>query len=198
MISLFINLILAVSTAICIGLEARKASMPVVLRYFTSLSNIYCGIAGAILVLFRALELAGAIARIPLWLLLVKYSATAAVTVTFLTVMFFLGPVVVGYKPLLTKTGLWTHLLNPVLAVVSLLIWDKPEGGFWIVLFGLLPVVLYGVVYLYKVVLVPKRKGPEAGWEDFYGFNHGGKWPLSFSAMMVGGFLVSLLLWVVG
>ncbi len=168
--------------------------MHVVMRFFTSLSNVYCGIAGAVLVVFRALELAGVIEAIPNAILVIKYSATASVTVTLLTVMVFLGPVVIGYKPLLTGTGLWLHLINPVLALVSLFIWDKPAAGFWVVFLGLLPVVLYGILYLYKVVVLPEGKG----WDDFYGFNRGGKWPLSFTAMMIGGFLVSLALWLIG
>lgn len=193
MISLLLNLVIAVSTAICIGLSAKESPMHVVMRFFTSLSNVFCGIAGAVLVVFRALELAGTIEAIPNAILVIKYSATASVTVTLLTVMVFLGPVVIGYKPLLTGTGLWLHLINPVLALVSLFIWDKPTAGFWVVFLGLLPVVLYGILYLYKVVVLPQGKG----WDDFYGFNRSGKWPLSFTAMMIGGFLVSLALWLI-
>ena len=54
----------------------------------------------------------------------------------------------------------------------------------------MLPVVLYGALYLYKVVLVPE----ESRWEDFYGFNKGGKWRTSFTAMIVGAFLVCVIL----
>jgi len=194
MISLLINLVLAVSTAICIGLSAKESPMHVVMRFFTSLSNVYCGLAGLLLAVFRALELSGAIAAVPNWVLLIKYSATAAVTVTLLTVMVFLGPFVAGFKPLLSGGGLWLHLINPVLALVSLFIWDKPQAGFASVFLGLLPVLLYGILYLYKVVVLPEGKG----WDDFYAFNRGGKWPVSFSAMMVGAFLISLVLWAVG
>ena len=46
---------------------------------------------------------------------------------------------------------------------------------------------LYGLLYLNKVV---SRKE----WDDFYGFNRDGKWPLSFAAMLIGTALLCLLL----
>jgi hypothetical protein len=55
---------------------------------------------------------------------------------------------------------------------------------------GLLPVVLYGPWYLYKIRFAPEGKR----WEDFYGFNRGGQWPRSFAAMVGGTALLCLLL----
>ena len=51
-----------------------------------------------------------------------------------------------------------------------------------------MPVLLYGAVYLYKVVFTPE----ERRWEDFYGFNKGGKWPAAFITMMAGAFAVCM------
>ena len=51
--------------------------------------------------------------------------------------------------------------------------------------------ILYGLVYLDRVVLCPEEKR----WEDFYGYNKNGKWPISFAAMMIGGALVCVALW---
>ena len=45
----------------------------------------------------------------------------------------------------------------------------------------MLPVVLYGPLYLYKIVYAP----PQERWDDFYGFNKGGKWPIAFAAMLL-------------
>ena len=53
---------------------------------------------------------------------------------------------------------------------------------------GLLPVALYGPLYLYKILFAP----PEKRWEDFYGFNKTGKWPVSFAAMLAGTFLICM------
>ncbi len=50
----------------------------------------------------------------------------------------------------------------------------------------------YAVLYLYKVVLAPEGKR----WEDFYGFNKGGRWRLSAVLMLSGTFMISLILWL--
>ena len=55
-------------------------------------------------------------------------------------------------------------------------------------LWGLLPVVLYGPLYLYRILYAPEGKR----WEDFYGFNKSGKWPISFAAMLAGTFLICM------
>ena len=41
---------------------------------------------------------------------------------------------------------------------------------------GLSTVILYGIVYLVMVVALGPLNG---GWEDFYGFNRGGYWPIA-------------------
>ena len=55
----------------------------------------------------------------------------------------------------------------------------------------MLPVLLYGLLYLRRVVFQQR-------WEDFYGFNRGGKWPLSFAAMLLGAVLLCLLFLLLG
>ena len=54
--------------------------------------------------------------------------------------------------------------------------------------------LLYGLFYLYKIMYAPEEKR----WEDFYTFNRGGKWPISFAAMLLGGFLISIVLRAAG
>ncbi len=150
------------------------------LRYYTLLSNLLCAFAS---LAFALALLRGGVPRgIWLW----KYVGTAAVTVTLLTVLVFLGPSV-GYKALLSGRDLYLHLIGPLLAIVSFCFLERLYPlSFPLSLTGLVPVILYGTFYLYKVVLCPEEKR----WEDFYGYNKSGKWPVSFAAMMVGGFLV--------
>ena len=57
-------------------------------------------------------------------------------------------------------------------------------------LLGTLPVLLYGIYYLYRVVYAPQEKR----WEDFYTFNRGGKWPIAFAAMVIAAFVISVVL----
>ena len=183
--SVVVNLAILLCTAGAIIKHGRNSPMMVVLRYFTALSNILCAIAALAVIIGR---LCG---HVPQTVLVLKYISTCAVTVTLLTVLAFLGPMI-GYKPLLTGPDFWLHLVCPVLAIVSLLAWDKPSLGIGAVLLGALPVAAYGLLYLYKVILAPAEKR----WDDFYGFNRGGRWPVSFVAMTAGALLVSWLLWL--
>lgn len=184
--SVVINILTAVIAAAAVLAHGRSAPMRIVLRYFTVLSNLLC--AAACLAVAAA-RLSG---RVPAGILLFKFVGTAAVTVTLMTVLLFLGPKLYGFKLLFSGPDLWLHLVCPALAIVSLLAWDKQDMPFGAVFLGILPVLLYGGLYLYKVIYAPECRR----WEDFYGFNRDGKWPLSFLFMAAGTFIISLLLWL--
>jgi len=147
-------------------------------RYFTVQSNILCAVA-ALLMCFNSFQ--------P-WAWVLKYIGTVAVTVTMLTVFLFLGPNM-GYKELLKGRDFFMHLLTPLLATVSFLCFEKRSLSFQMGLLGMIPVAVYGAVYLYKVLLVPADKR----WEDFYGFNKGGNWWLSLILMLLGSFLLCMV-----
>ena len=57
-------------------------------------------------------------------------------------------------------------------------------------LWGMLPVLLYGILYIRKILYAPAEKR----WDDFYGFNRKGKWKISFAAMAAGTFAVCMAL----
>lgn len=192
MIDIILNLLIffctAVSVASCFhsseGWSFERGIKT--LRFFTLLSNIFCALA--------SLAMAACLVRgaVPFAVWLIKYISAASVTVTLMTVMLYLGPAA-GYKEMLSGRDFYLHLLGPLLAIVSLCFIER----FYplplpLALTGALSVVLYGAVYLCKVVVCPEGKR----WEDFYGFNKNGKWQISFAAMMVGGILVCMLLWL--
>ncbi len=181
--SILLNFIIAGWTAGALAVHRRKASFRIMLRFFTVLSNLFCAAASLTVAVGW---LSGSVPQ-AVWIL--KYVGTAAVTVTLLTVLVFLGPTI-GYKKLLTGPDFGLHLLCPVLAILSFALLEKPELAFGTVFLGLLPVLLYGFLYLYKVIAAKT-------WEDFYGFNRGGKWPVSFAVMLAGTFLISWILWLV-
>ena len=156
-----------------------------VLRYFTIQSNLLCGLAA----LSAAVSLPAG--GVPFWIWRWQYIGTAAVTVTLLTVLFFLGPAV-GYGKLLSGRDLYLHLIGPLLAIVSFCFCERFYPlSFPLALTGLIPVILYGTLYLYKVVLCPEEKR----WEDFYGYNKNGKWQISYATMMLAGALICAILW---
>ncbi len=184
--SIIVNLIIAGCVAGAAIIHAKRAPFHVILRYFTVLSNLLCAAAALIVVLCR---LGG---DLPYWAGVLKYVGTAAVTVTLMTVVCFLGRTL-GWKPMFTGPDLWLHLVCPVLAIVSLLLWDKPAMPFRTVFLGFAPVPLYGVMYIYRVLRAPEARR----WKDFYGFNRSGKWRVSYLAMAAGSFLVALALWAI-
>ena len=183
--SVLCNLVIAAAVVAAAMGHAKKAPVKVILRFFTALSNLFCAAASLAVAVCRL------VGNVPDAVLILKYVGTCAVTVTMLTVLLFLGPTI-GHKPLFTGPDLWLHLICPVLAIISFLLWDKPDMPFAAVLLGMLPVPLYGLVYLYRVLRAPE----ERRWPDFYGFNRGGKWPLSYAAMTVGAAVVSVVLWL--
>ena len=188
MLSIIINIATAAAAAVSVAAHCRKTPLRIVLRYYTVLSNLFCALA----------SLAVAAARIcgeaPQSVLILKYVGTASVAVTLLTVMLFLGPFVYNFRLLLSGPDLWLHLICPVLAILSLLLWDSPDAPFAAVFLCLLPVLLYGAMYIYRVLLAL----PEKRWDDFYSFNRGGKWFLSLVIMLMAAFLIGLVLWLVG
>ena len=186
----FLNILIALITLIIVVSFFRKEGQWVpergkfALRFFTTLSNMLC--AAASLLTALAINAGG----IPEWIWMLKYIGTAAVTVTMLTVLFFLAPTFGkgALKVLLSGTDLFMHLITPLLALVSFCVFEKRGMTFCQSLWGMLPVVLYGPVYLYKILFAL----PEKRWDDFYGFNKQGKWPVAFAGMVIGTFLICM------
>ena len=149
------------------------------LRFFTAQSNILCAAAALMMCLFPQSQV--------VWLL--KYTGTAAVTVTMLTVFLFLAPSIgEGWTVLLKGSDFFMHLVTPLLALISFCAFEKRGMDFRTALLGVLPVMIYGPWYLYKIRFAPENKR----WDDFYGFNKGGKWPISFAMMLIGTFLICM------
>ena len=126
------------------------------------------------------------------WAYYLKVMGTAAVTVTMLTVLIFLGRLY-GYKALLTGSDLFMHLITPLLAIISLCVFERRGISFLGSLIGVIPVALYAPLYLYNVVYAPEEKR----WEDFYGFNRDGKWPIAYALMLAGAALICVVYYFV-
>lgn len=158
--------------------RARKA-----FRFFTTQSNVLCAVASLCVCVFGITQ----------WTYIFKYIGTVAVTVTMLTVILFLGPSLGSYKPLYKGSDLWLHLINPLLALISFCVFEMHRLSLGIAALGILPVVIYGTIYLYKILYAPENKR----WDDFYGYNKTGKWPISYALMIIGTAIICLILFVV-
>ncbi len=183
MIPLLLELMPSLIVAAAIAAHARHSSLSRVMRYFTAQSNVLCAAASLAVGTMRLL---GAEWHWALW---IKYMGTVSVTVTLLTVVFFLSRIY-GFKVLFSGPDLWLHLVCPLLALITYYAWDKPTMTPGAAMLGTLPVLLYGILYLVKVVL---RKQ----WDDFYAFNRDGRWKQSFSAMAFGTVLLCAVMWLI-
>lgn len=160
-------------------------------RFFTTDSNLLSMLGAMVIIPFEVRVLRGRAQKLPRFAVVIKYVTTASVTLTFLTVMLFLGPVF-GYSVFLGDTGIFTHLLSPLFAIYSFtLLETNCEISFKNVLWALVPTLIYGGVYMTQVFIIGKKNG---GWEDFYFFNFGGHWYISAVVMFTASILINLLL----
>ena len=180
-----LNALIFLITLVLVGRCFRRdgawsfANARTAFRFFTVQSNVLCAASALLMAILPG----------PTWVWLFKYVGTVAVTVTMVTVLVFLGPAY-GYRPLLSGGDLFMHLITPLLALFSFCVLERRGLSLPQALLGLIPTALYGLLYGWKVLGAP----PHRAWEDFYGFNKGGKWPASVAAMVGGTFLICMIL----
>ena len=156
-------------------------------RFFTVLSNAFCGLAS---LLMAVSQLSG---DAPAWILHLKYLGTVSVTLTFLTVFLFLIPFKGGAAKWMSGPNIYMHLLGPLLAIGSYVFLEKRPMSLAAAMTGLLPLLVYGSVYLYKVMFAPEGHR----WEDVYGLKNGGNWLPSALAMGAGTAAICYLFQVI-
>lgn len=201
-LSLLCNAVIVCWTTVAVVQTVRRSKKDVgsvarAFRYFTTLSNLLSGAAALLIVVCDALLLPSGGTVLPDWAALIKYIGTVAVAVTFLTVVIFLGPSS-GYRVMFANEGLFLHLIGPLLAIASFCFLEKSAPLIWArTLLGMLPTFVYGVLYLVMVVFIGEGKadavgcsdaGEKRGWDDFYGFNKGGRWAISMALMLIGAY----------
>lgn len=130
--------------------------------------------------------------KLPFFCTLLTFAGVTSTTVTFMTVICFLGPTM-GYGNMYVGNSFFLHLVCPVLAALSFVFDAQSEKKLKIphIAVSLIPTAVYGVVYFIMVVVIGKRNG---GWDDFYGFNRGGLWYVSYIVMLGAAFLIGSLL----
>lgn len=150
------------------------------LKYFTVLSNEFCGLV-AVWALFRAVR-----RKAPpmLW----KLTAAAAVGLTFLIVAGFLGPLY-GHRFMYKNANLFFHLILPLTAMAEYILLPVPKGGvpFQWTFCTMIPVFLYGSVYLTNNLLNGTGEWPDTN--DFYGFLN---WGLPVGIVIFAGIMLAV------
>ena len=159
-------------------------------RFFTTDSNILSALAALVVVIFDIKILRGKIKSLPHAVEVFKFIGTTAVMLTFCTVMVFLIHIY-GPALLLLGTAFHMHVGGPLMALCSFALVEKntrlsvPEA-----FLGLLPMAVYGTVYLVEVVLIG---APNGGWEDFYAFNQNNNWQVTVAVMLAATTAISFL-----
>ncbi len=170
------------------GSGNMRVNRAVIFRYFTVDSNILCAVS----CVFSLIHMLLGNKTESKAVMLFRYAGTAAVTVTMMTVLLFLGPLY-GYASMFSRWNLWLHLLGPLLSILSFVCLERdgtrPEKKH--LFLSLLPVIVYGLVYLVMVVMLGSEKG---GWPDFYAFNAGGRWYISYAVMIAATALIGIAL----
>ncbi len=127
------------------------------LRYFTVLSNLLEAAVSIVLVV--ALLRGKDSERVSL----LKLIGASAVSLTFLVVMIFLGPLF-GYPMMFRGANLWFHLIVPLAAIAEYVFFNEIEVAKPKIRWVMTSTLVYGTVYLTNILL------NGAAGNDFYGF----------------------------
>ena len=160
------------------------------LKYFTIDSNLLMGLASLCILPWQIRSLADENVQIPLPAFVLKLTGTTSVSLTFLVVMVFLGPVF-GYPGMFKGANLYLHLVVPVLAI---LIFCLTEGTDRLMLrhtvIAAIPMLIYGLIYLGNILINGVGQWPNTN--DWYGFTMWGV-PAGFLVYIV----IALVTWLI-
>ncbi len=169
------------------------------LQFFTVDSNILMGLVALIFAVKEINILKGKLGSISTKLYIFKLMGTVGVTVTFLTVVCYLGQIVNGGLIMLLKnSNLFFHLIIPVLSIITFVCFERTDKiKFKNSLWGIIPVCIYALVYLTNV-LIHVENGAVSPKYDWYWFVQGGLYQAFFvlPLMLIGTYIVSIGLWV--
>lgn len=168
-------------------------------KFFTIDSNALIMIAA---ILFAARENrkdANITGEIPKWAYILKLSATAAVTLTMLVTLIFLGPnASEGYFSMFAGSNLFFHLLVPLASIAVFVLFEKTRSiSFADSLWSLVPTALYAAGYAINV-FSHAESGSVSARYDWYGFVRNGtdKAIIPVAVMLAASFVITTILWI--
>lgn len=190
-ISTFIIMIKGVSYGASSGQVGENMIGIGYFKPYTIDTNVLNGIVALMMATFNIYNLIENKDELPRFLVVGQLISTVGVTVTILTVIFFLAPTFYmthrGVMWLFSNDMFFFHLLNPILSIINFVLLDKRYVlNRKEIYLGISTTVIYSFVYLYNVVLAKK-------WSDFYGFTFGGKLYMGFISVIVMYLATSLI-----
>ena len=153
-------------------------------RYFTNISNLAVGTVALINIVLLSLSIYKKRIIYPKLLSVIKFMAIVMTTLTFLTVLLVLAPIT-SYQEMYSNVKFITHLVTPLLALLSYLFFEEKELFNWkLSLLGIAPFAIYTIIYIINVVFLDS-------WPDLYKVNAQGLWYLYVIGFFVAVFGVS-------
>ncbi len=175
------------------------------LLFFTVLSNLFVGITSLLLFVFQLISFVKKENHVKEWVMVLKFVSVVSVVLTALTVACFLAPRALmnqeGYFSLYASQNLFFHFIIPLLALINFIFFEnEPSLKFRYTFFSLLPVIFYGLFYLfnYEYKFVGIKKADSSIEYDWYGMIKNDKtWfiLLVVGILLLATFLLSLLLY---
>ena len=166
------------------------------LQTFTNESNILCAVIALVMAIVGIYNLKYKKYYFSHGLRTLQLIGTTAVLLTFAIVLVFLAPLftIQTSNPLalFSSSMFFTHFLTPLLAVLAFVFFTPNRAKLTVLdnFLVLIPVILYGIVYLINVVFLQN-------WPDFYHFTFGGQnqlIPLVVVVIFAGTFGLARLL----
>ena len=171
-------------------LETTKLGM---FKFFTVDSNIFMGLTS---LLFIIKEIKNE--EITKNMLRLKLMSTTAVSLTFVIVFTYLGPISKdGIISLLQNSNLFFHLVIPVLSIITFTLFEKTNKlKIKDTLYGIISTIIYATLYLINII-IHIENGKVSPVYDWYWFVQNGlKTAIIVAPMIILiSYVISLILW---
>ena len=168
-----------------------------VFKYFTVDSNIFAGIISILFIFINNNLLKGKIEIVPKKQYILKLMATVGVTLTFVVVFLYLGPISKdGVSSLLQNSNLFFHLVIPLLNIIDFVFFIKIyDVKYKYAFYGLIPMLLYACFYSINI-FIHIENGIVSTKYDWYWFVQNGLWTMIivFPVIILLTYLLSLIL----
>ena len=138
-------------------------------RYFTNITTLTAGLTALPNALLLVISAIRGKMIYPVFFSIAKFIGLAMVSLTFFTVLFIIAPLT-SYKSMYKNMRFVTHLVIPVLVLVSYFFFEEKTLFMWKISFvGMLPPIIYTIIYGINVALLKT-------WPDIYKVNEKGIW----------------------
>ena len=146
----------------------RLSSLPILMT-FTGLSNVFIGLVCLGCAIYRLVTKE---MKLPPFLFVLKIIALADITITFIVTATYLAPHLgASWWRLYINNNIFNHFLTPLLAIIPFIILEQYVETNWKSCFYcLIPISLYGVMYLDNVYTHLTPDGKTSLDYDIYGF----------------------------